>query len=46
LGVVGTADEIAQQLEEGRRRWGFSYVVIHEREVDSFAPIVAALSGR
>jgi len=45
VGLVGSIAEITEQLEQRRERWGFSYIVIHEGEIDSFAPIVAALTG-
>jgi len=46
VGVAGTVDEVVEQLEVRRDRWGFSYLVIHEGEIDEFAPVVAALAGR
>ena len=46
MGVAGTVDEVVEQLEVRRDRWGFSYLVIHEGEIDEFAPVVAALAGR
>ncbi len=46
VGVAGTVESIVEQLEERRERWGFSYIVIHEGEIDAFAPVVAALNGR
>ena len=45
IGIAGTVDEICEQLQQRRERWGFSYVVIHEGEVDAFAPVVARLTG-
>ena len=45
IGVAGTVDEICEQLQQRRERWGFSYIVIHEGEVDAFAPVVARLTG-
>ena len=46
VGVAGTVASICEQLEERRERWGFSYIVIHEGEIEAFAPVVAALAGR
>ena len=46
LGVAGTVSSVVEQLEARRERWGFSYLVIHEPELEAFAPVVAALSGR
>lgn len=46
LGVAGTVASVVEQLEARRERWGFSYLVIHEPEIEAFAPVVAALAGR
>ena len=43
--LVGTEDEIAEQLHRRRAEWGLSYVVIGDDNVDAFAPIVAKLAG-
>ena len=41
--LVGTVDQIVNDLIERRERFGFSYVVVHD--LDAFAPVVAALAG-
>src|SRR6476469_6298415 len=41
--LVGTEDEIAEQLHRRREEWGLSYVVIGDANIDEFAPIVAKL---
>jgi probable F420-dependent oxidoreductase len=43
--LVGTEDEIAEQLHRRREKWGLSYVVVGDENVDEFAPIVAKLAG-
>jgi len=43
--LVGTVDEIIEQLHQRRERWGLSYVVVGLENVDEFAPIVAKLAG-
>jgi probable F420-dependent oxidoreductase len=43
--LVGTEDEIAEQLHRRREKWGLSYVVVGDDNVDEFAPIVAKLAG-
>jgi probable F420-dependent oxidoreductase len=43
--LVGTEDEIAEQLHRRREQWGLSYVVVGDDNVDEFAPIVAKLAG-
>lgn len=45
LVLAGTVDEVCDRLVERRDRWGISYVVIHEHEIDAFAPVVARLAG-
>ena len=45
LGVAGTVDEVCMQLEARRERWGFNYFVVHEGDVDAFAPVVERLRG-
>jgi probable F420-dependent oxidoreductase len=45
VALVGTVEEIVATLEERRRRFGFSYVVVHEAEMEAFAPVVATLAG-
>jgi len=44
--LVGTIDEMVDQLRAGRERWGFSYVMTHESFMDALAPVVARLAGR
>jgi probable F420-dependent oxidoreductase len=43
--LVGSEDEIAEQLHRRREEWGLSYVVVGDDNVDEFAPIVAKLAG-
>ncbi len=43
--LVGTEDEIIEQLQRRREMWGMSYVVVGDDNVDEFAPIVAKLAG-
>ena len=46
VALVGTVGQICETLERRRQEYGFSYWVVHEPEIDSFAPVVAALAGR
>ena len=46
IALVGTVDEICDTLERRRQRWGFNYWVVHEAELDAFAPVVARMAGR
>lgn len=43
--LVGTVDEIIETLLSRRERWGISYVVVFERDMDAFAPVVSRLAG-
>jgi probable F420-dependent oxidoreductase len=43
--LVGSTGELADILRERRERFGFSYVVVHEPELQAFAPVVAELAG-
>ncbi|HUS61517.1 MAG TPA: TIGR03621 family F420-dependent LLM class oxidoreductase [Acidimicrobiales bacterium] len=45
LALVGSVDEIVETLHRRREEYGFSNVVIHEGEVEDFAPVVEALAG-
>jgi probable F420-dependent oxidoreductase len=43
--LVGSVDELVETLEQRRRRWGMNYWVIHEADMEAFAPVVARLAG-
>ena len=43
--LVGTEEEISEQLHRRREEWGLSYIVVGDDNVDEFAPIVAKLAG-
>ncbi|MGD0880684.1 MAG: TIGR03621 family F420-dependent LLM class oxidoreductase [Acidimicrobiales bacterium] len=45
IALIGTVEQIVERLVERRERFGFSYVVVHEAEMEAFAPVVAALAG-
>ena len=44
--LIGTIDEMVDQLRARRERWGISYVMTHEAFIDALAPVVARLAGR
>ena len=44
-GMAGTVDQICEDLVRRRERWGFSYIVVHDVDVDAFAPVVERLTG-
>ena len=43
--LIGTVEEICDQLVERRERWGISYVTLSGDQLDAFAPVVARLAG-
>jgi probable F420-dependent oxidoreductase len=45
IALVGSTDQIAETLRQRREEFGFSYVVVHEAEMEALAPVVADLAG-
>jgi probable F420-dependent oxidoreductase len=45
IALVGSVDEICDQLVERREALGLSYWVVHDPEMDAFAEVVARLAG-
>jgi probable F420-dependent oxidoreductase len=45
IALIGTVKEIVEKLQERREELGFSYIVVHEAELDAFAPVIAELAG-
>ena len=43
--LIGPPAKIIDELRERRERWGFSYVIVGQNDIDPFAPVVAALAG-
>ncbi len=43
--LVGSTEQIIEELEARRERWQMSYVVVPEEFVDAMAPVVARLTG-
>jgi probable F420-dependent oxidoreductase len=43
--LVGTVDEICEDLVARRERWGFSYVAVGPEVMGDLAPVVARLAG-
>lgn len=44
--LIGPPAAIVDDLLARRERWGFSYVIVGDNDVDAFAPVVDALAGR
>ena len=45
LVLAGSVDQICETLEKRREEYGFSYVVVHEPEMEDFAQVVSRLTG-
>ena len=45
LALIGTTGEIIETLRKRREELGFSYIVVHEAEMDALAPVIAELAG-
>jgi alkanesulfonate monooxygenase SsuD/methylene tetrahydromethanopterin reductase-like flavin-dependent oxidoreductase (luciferase family) len=43
---IGSVERVADQMEERRARYGFSYYVVSDRQLDGAAPLVARLTAR
>jgi len=44
--LMGPPAKLIDDLLARRERWGFSYIIVGGEDVDSFAPVVAALHGK
>jgi probable F420-dependent oxidoreductase len=44
--LVGTVDQLVEDLEARRQRWGITYYVTFEPYMEALAPVVARLAGR
>jgi alkanesulfonate monooxygenase SsuD/methylene tetrahydromethanopterin reductase-like flavin-dependent oxidoreductase (luciferase family) len=44
--LVGTVDQIGEQLQEAREEYGISYLVVFDEHMEQFAPIVAHLANQ
>jgi probable F420-dependent oxidoreductase len=43
--LIGTVDEVVEDLQARRERYGISYVIVPGEADESFAPVVARLAG-
>ena len=43
--ILGTVEQICEQLEAHRQRWGVSYWVVPARSAGALSPVVARLTG-
>ena len=45
VALIGEAGEIIETLRKRREELGFSYIVVHEAEMDALTPVIAELAG-
>lgn len=43
--LIGPPPKLIDDLRARRERWGFSYVIVGQDDVEAFAPVVEALAG-
>jgi hypothetical protein len=46
VALMGPPSKLIEDLLARRERWGFSYIIVGAEDVDTFAPVVAALNGK
>jgi len=44
--ALGTVEQIVEQFEIARERWGFSYLEVSSTDADAVAPVLEKLNGR
>jgi probable F420-dependent oxidoreductase len=44
--LVGPPSKLVDDLTQRRQQWGFSYVIVGQDDIETFAPVVAQLSGK
>jgi probable F420-dependent oxidoreductase len=45
VALIGTVKEIIEILHERRETFGFSYIVVHQSEMEALVPVIAELAG-
>jgi alkanesulfonate monooxygenase SsuD/methylene tetrahydromethanopterin reductase-like flavin-dependent oxidoreductase (luciferase family) len=43
---IGTPDQVAEEMWRRRERYGFSYYVVSDAQMEAFAPVVSLLTGK
>lgn len=44
--LIGSLDQICEGIIQRRERFGISYITVLEKDLDTFAPVVARLTGK
>ncbi len=42
---TGSVEQIIEQMQERRERYGFSYYIVSDTDMEALAPVVARLAG-
>ena len=45
-GLIGTVNQVCEDILANRERYGISYVAIFAQSMEEFAPVVARLAGK
>lgn len=43
--LIGTVEQVVEALQRRREQFGISYLTVHSRGSEVFAPVVARLAG-
>ena len=43
--LIGTVDQMVEELRQRRERYGFSHFEVFSSQMEAFAPVVARLRG-
>jgi hypothetical protein len=44
--AIGTVEQIVEQFEASRERWGLSYFEVSSTDAEAVAPVLEVLNGR
>ena len=44
--LIGSTEQMVEQLYQRRERYGFSYYIVTDQHIETFAPVVARLAGK
>ena len=44
--LIGSVDQISEELLSYREKYGISYITVHEKDMDAFTPVMPRLAGK
>jgi hypothetical protein len=44
--LAGSVDQLCEQVQANRERFGLSYISVFEKDMEAFAPVVERLAGK